>query len=133
MPTQATPAHDTTPERSGEDVSLDPAVTNPDLYRVVFENDRVRVLEYLDAPGDTTSPHRHPDTVMYTLGPFSRRISSDGRQVQVDLPAGQVRWVRAQTRAGENIGDTPTHALFIELKDGAARAARPDGQALGPT
>jgi len=27
-------------------VSLDPCVTNPDHYRVVFENERVRVLEY---------------------------------------------------------------------------------------
>lgn len=38
----------------------DPAVTNPDLYTVVFENDRVRVLEYHDRPGDRTTPHGHP-------------------------------------------------------------------------
>jgi beta-alanine degradation protein BauB len=29
----------------------DPVVTDPDKYRVVFENERVRVLEYLDSPG----------------------------------------------------------------------------------
>lgn len=28
----------------------DPVTTNPNLYHVVFENDRVRVLEYLAAP-----------------------------------------------------------------------------------
>jgi hypothetical protein len=38
----------------------DPVETNPELYRVVFENARVRVLEYLDHPGDATTPHRHP-------------------------------------------------------------------------
>jgi hypothetical protein len=27
-------------------MSLDPAVTNPDHYKVVFDNDQVRVLEY---------------------------------------------------------------------------------------
>ena len=42
----------------------DPVTTNPDLYRVVFENERVRVLEYQDAPGDRTEPHGHPDSVM---------------------------------------------------------------------
>jgi beta-alanine degradation protein BauB len=26
----------------------DPTITDPGLYRVVFENDRVRVLEYRD-------------------------------------------------------------------------------------
>ncbi len=32
-------------------MALDPVVTNPDHYTVVFENDRVRVLEYTDRPG----------------------------------------------------------------------------------
>lgn len=33
----------------------DPVTTNPGLYHLVFENDRVRVLEYLDGPGDSTT------------------------------------------------------------------------------
>lgn len=32
-------------------MSLDPTVTDPDKYRAIFENDRVRVLEYKDKPG----------------------------------------------------------------------------------
>lgn len=98
-------------------MSDDPTVTNPDLYRVVFENDRVRVLEYRDVPGDRTEPHHHPDSVMYPLASFTRRLTFDGRQVEVKLEPGQVRWLDAQTHQGENIGDTPTHALFVELKD----------------
>ena len=47
-------------------MSADPTQTDPDKYKVVFENERVRVLEYRDQPGDRTSPHRHPDSVMYT-------------------------------------------------------------------
>lgn len=41
----------------------DPTTTNPELYKTVFENDRVRVLEYRDKPGDRTLPHSHPDSV----------------------------------------------------------------------
>ncbi|NBH10218.1 cytoplasmic protein [Amycolatopsis sp. SID8362] len=108
----------------------DPAETNPELYQVVFENERVRVLEYRDAPGDRTAPHRHPDTVMVTLSAFSRRISSGGREVGVDLPAGAVRWVAAQEHSGENVGTTPTHSMFIELKEPGGVVA---GAALGPT
>jgi beta-alanine degradation protein BauB len=45
----------------------DPTITDPDNYSVVFENDRVRVLEYRDEPGAQTRPHEHPDSVMVTL------------------------------------------------------------------
>jgi len=52
----------------------DPTQTDPDEYKVVFENDRVRVLEYRDEPGQWTSPHEHPDSVMVTLSGFDRRL-----------------------------------------------------------
>ena len=108
----------------------DPAVSNPDLYKVIFENDRVRVLEYADQPGDRTTPHRHPDSVMYTLSSFRRRITANGREVDVELAAGQVRWVGAQEHAGENVGDTPTQVIFVELKEAGPAAA---GASLGPS
>ena len=111
-------------------MSKDPTVTDPNLYTVVFENDRVRVLEYQDLPGDRTHPHRHPDSVMYTLGSFTRRLQAGDREVELQLEAGHVRWLDAQEHAGENIGETPTHALFIELKDAPRDPA--DAEALGP-
>ncbi|MBM2615220.1 cytoplasmic protein [Actinoplanes sp. LDG1-06] len=110
--------------------SDDPVVTDPGLYRVIFENDRVRVLEYRDKPGDRTHRHRHPDTVMYTLTAFRRRISAGAQSVDVELPAGAVRWVGAQEHSGENTGDTPSHGIFIELKDSAPA---PVGGSLGPS
>lgn len=109
----------------------DPIVTDPDLYRVVFENDRVRVLEYTDTPGATTHPHRHPDSVMVTLSAFRRRVFSGGREAGVDLGAGQVRWVGAQEHTGHNTGDTDTHVIFVELKEPGPAASA--GAALGPT
>jgi beta-alanine degradation protein BauB len=97
----------------------DPVQTNPGLYRVVFENERVRVLEYLDHPGEATTPHRHPDSVMVTLSSFRRRLSSGGREVEVELPAFEARWLDAQEHSGANIGDTDTHTIFVELKEPA--------------
>lgn len=105
------------------DAQSDPVVTNPRLYRTVFENERVRVLEYSDEPGDRTGAHRHPDSVMITLSTFRRRLSTAGREVEVAVDTGQVRWLDAQEHAGENIGDTPTHTIFVELKEPAAHGS----------
>lgn len=97
----------------------DPVATNPGLYKVILENDRVRVLEYWDRPGDRTTPHDHPDSVMYTLTSFRRRLYAGDQQRDVDLAAETVSWLPAQRHAGHNIGDTPTHVVFVELKEHA--------------
>jgi len=97
----------------------DPVATNPGHYRVILENERVRVLEYLDSPGDKTTPHAHPDSVMFTLSSFSRRLSANGRELDVVLPAGEARWLAAQEHSGENTGSTQTHTIFFELKEPA--------------
>jgi hypothetical protein len=98
-------------------MSLDPTATNPAHYKVVFENDRVRVLEYDDQPGDKTTPHDHPDSIMYTLSSFRRRLVSGEMQREVEIGSGTVGWLPAQQHYGENIGETPTHVIFVELKD----------------
>ena len=110
-------------------MALDPAETNPQHYTVVFENDRVRVLEYRDRPGDRTTPHEHPDSVMHTLSAFRRRLHSGEDHRDVDMPAGLTGWLPAQRHSGENIGDTPTHVLFVELKEGRRESAI---SSLGP-
>jgi quercetin dioxygenase-like cupin family protein len=111
----------------------DPTTTDPDKYRVIFENDRVRVLEYRDEPGQSTQPHEHPDSVMYTLSSFERRlVAGNGEMRDVDLAAGEVRWLDAQVHSGENIGETPTHVLFVELKDDT-RVTAVGNTSLGPS
>jgi hypothetical protein len=99
-------------------MAADPVRTDPDKYQVIFENDRVRVLEYRDLPGGKTRPHQHPDSVMYTLSAFQRRLHAGQGARDVVMEPGRARWLPAQTHAGENIGTTPTHVLFVELKDG---------------
>jgi beta-alanine degradation protein BauB len=116
-------------------VELDPVVTNPEHYAVLFENDEVRVLEYNDQPGDRTTPHDHPDSVMYSLSHIRRRLVAGDQQRDVDIPAGTVNWVPAQRHSGENTGDTPSRAIFVELKRTGSRSGTgtpPDTGTLGP-
>ena len=114
-------------------MSMDPAVTNPEHYKVIFENDKVRVLEYNDQPGDKTTPHEHPDSIMYTLSSFRRRLVSGDMQRDVELGSGAVGWVPAQQHHGENIGETPSHVIFVELKEVASGSGEPSAaDGLGP-
>ena len=99
------------------DASRDPVVTDGDKYKVVLENDRVRVLEYRDSPGGRTSPHHHSDFVLCALSAFRRRfVLADGREVDRDVRPGEVAWSQAQSHIGENVGTTDTHVLNVELK-----------------
>ena len=95
----------------------DPAITNPDKYKVIFENERVRVLEYRDKPGEMTTPHDHPDSVMFTLSNFDRKLHYDDKVVDVSKKSGEASWLPAQQHAGENVGNTETHVIFVELKE----------------
>jgi hypothetical protein len=98
-------------------ITQDPIVTDGDKYSVVLENERVRVLRYHDKPGDRTSPHAHPDYVLYAESSFKRRLTfPDGQMQEVDVKAGSVGWMKAHTHIGENIGDTNTDVIIVELK-----------------
>lgn len=110
-------------------VDEDPVITNPEHYRVVFENEHVRVLDYTDAPGQRTTPHAHPNSVLVALTDFERRLNVDGREREVTMASGQAVWLPAQRHTGENVGRTPTHTILIELKGAAAGS---DGDQLGP-
>ena len=111
----------------------DPTVTDPTLYKVIFENERVRILQYRDQPGDRTHLHRHPDSVMVTLSAFRRRVTSGDRTVDIELAAGEARWLGAQEHTGENTGHGATHSIFIELKEPNPNPAPAVGAPLGPS
>lgn len=97
------------------DGAPDPTTTDPDKYVVVLENTQVRVLRYHDDPGARTRQHHHPDSLLYALSSFRRRLTfPDGTTRERDFKAGDVMWVPAQTHIGENTGATPTEVLLVE-------------------
>ena len=68
-----------------------------------------------------------PDITFFScdLGSLER-VKLVGDQVrEVSLAPGHAAWLPAQTHAGENIGTSETHVMFIELKE--------PGQAGGET
>ena len=98
-------------------VAQDAVQTDGDKYRVIFENECVRVLDYKDKPGDATHQHKHPAFVLYSLSSFKRSIAlPDGKTLQRQFKEGDVMWSNSQTHIGTNNGETPTHVILVEMK-----------------
>ena len=98
-------------------IAQDAVQTDGDKYKVIFENECVRVLDYRDLPGDETQQHKHPAFVLYALTPFKRSITlPNGMVLQRQFEEGDVMWSDSQIHVGKNIGETPTHVVLVELK-----------------
>jgi hypothetical protein len=98
----------------------DAVTSDPRSFRVVLENERVRVLEFKSGPGLSIcgqGMHYHPDRVSVSLtGAKVKVTSADGVTVVREIPAGHASFARAETHATENIGGFGTRTYIIELK-----------------
>jgi quercetin dioxygenase-like cupin family protein len=94
-----------------------PTETDPDKYRLVLENEHVRVYDYVDQPGDRTQLHHHDAFVLHALSPFKRKLTFENGESSIkEFKGGETFWAEAQNHIGENIGETETHVLIVELK-----------------
>ena len=95
----------------------DPVAVAPAAFKVVLDNERVRVVEVQFAPGVKNPTHSHPDYVIYPLTSYTvKSTAPDGSEKTFEVKAGTVRWSPALTHADENVGTTVAHALLFELK-----------------
>jgi hypothetical protein len=101
-------------------LSQDAVTSDPRSFRVVLENERVRVLEYRSGPGLGVcgqGMHYHPDRVSISLTGGKIRIAdAQGKTAVRELAAGQVFFARAETHSTENVGGSGTRTYIIELK-----------------
>jgi len=89
----------------------------PHVYRVLFENERARLLEVRMKPGQSSAMHSHPAYVIYGLDEGKVRFSApSGESAEVEVKAGDVMWREPEEHAVDNIGTTDAHALLFELK-----------------
>ena len=89
----------------------------PKTYSVVFENDQVRVLRVVVAPGDKTPMHEHPANVVIPLTTAVVRFTlPDGTTLEPKMTPGTPVWSPAGQHAGENLGNTQIEAIIVELK-----------------
>jgi len=101
-------------------MAQDPVEIGPDVYKVVFQNDRVRVMEITFKPGDKIALHSHPDHFVYVLSNGTLALSyPDGTKKEFEGKAGDVVWINAESHAAENVGTTEFKGVVVELKEPA--------------
>ena len=116
----------------------DPVPLYPDNYKVLFENDRVRVLDFKLRRGDSEKAHFHPANVAVFLADFKIRFMlPDGTTRIREGHPGEVAYSEATVHQPMNIGDTDAHGILVELKappvPPPAAAAAPPGQITAVT
>ena len=95
----------------------DPVQVAGHVYKPVFENKRVRVLEVRMKAGDKTPMHSHPDVVAITVrGGKVKFTAPDGQTVEADLADGSVMFFDAAEHITEHLGTSDAHLFLVELK-----------------
>ncbi len=90
----------------------------PDIYKKIFENDRVRVHHVTAKPDAKIPTHSHPDHVAYIMSECTLTITGpDGKPQTAVGKEGDVLWFDAVTHSAVNSGKTDCHVLIVELKE----------------
>jgi quercetin dioxygenase-like cupin family protein len=94
----------------------DPSKVAGNAYKVVLENDQVRLLEVRAKPGTKIPMHAHPACVAYAVTDMKAEFVDDaGKAQQVDEKAGETIWREPETHT-VTIQSADTRVLVIELK-----------------
>jgi quercetin dioxygenase-like cupin family protein len=100
-----------------EQGAQDPLRVASNVYGLVMENDRVRVLRVSFRPGDKAAMHYHPDHVVYVVkGGKAQLASPSGKTDTLDLETGKAIFLEAQSHETTNVGDTDLELVVVELK-----------------
>jgi quercetin dioxygenase-like cupin family protein len=95
----------------------DPVKVAPEHFKVLLDNDQVRVLEFHGKPGDKIPMHSHPNYFVYSsLTGKTKYTYPDGKTEERETKAGEVSWRNAETHASENVGTGEAHSLLVEIK-----------------
>jgi len=101
-------------------------VTPPDSYRVVMENERVRIIEvHIKAHSkvNVDSPAGR-DRFLYMLSDGALVLAAPGKTpYEFALHAGETAVFPAISPVVENDTDAPVRALMVEIKDGGRTVA----------
>lgn len=99
----------------------------PDHYKVLVENEHVRVIENTLPPGAKDATHTHPAGWYYVTKPGTMKVThADGKTETWEAKAGEAGWLKTEgPHASENIGTDTMAWVLVEVKSAAPSGAKP--------
>lgn len=96
----------------------DPVKLEPERYKVLLENDQVRVIDYHLGKGEKEPLHTHatPAVVYWFTDAQLVNTLPDGKRKELSGKAGDAIWRGPATHTTENVGATEVRALVVECK-----------------
>ncbi|CAN5320944.1 hypothetical protein BH10BAC4_BH10BAC4_19510 [soil metagenome] len=107
---------------SGPNTSIDSLIdvvnVSPDKYKILLENEYVRVVKYSLRPGEKDNPHTHPRKSSYVISGGTLRVYPEGGEpIDFEELEGMAQWSEATHKHYvENIGKTTITILLTEIK-----------------
>ena len=91
---------------------------SPEIYKVVAENEKYRVIAVTWAPGQKDAMHSHPDSAVYVLTDCSLRYTLPNGSTRVGSPPAGYAAVQApiEAHAVENVGKSDCKLIMFEPK-----------------
>lgn len=102
---------------------LDALIAAPDHHTLMFENEKVRVLDTMIHPGDQTPVHPHENPSVFYILSWSDFVRYDGdgnmmadTRTNEEAPP-EVLWGGSLgPHFVENVGDADLHVIGVEVK-----------------
>ena len=97
---------------------IDALKASPDNFRLLLENDHVRVLEYTLKPGARDQTHMHPPKSSYVVTGGKLKVHlENGDSLLVDEKAGSASWMdHVGKHYVENIDTSEIKIILTEIK-----------------
>ena len=97
---------------------IDALKASPENFKLLLENDHVRVLEYTLMPGTKDLTHTHPPKSSYIVSGGKLKVNlENGDSLIFDEKAGDASWMdHVGKHSVENIGTTEIKIILTEVK-----------------
>ncbi len=113
---------------TGSALAQDPTKVDSTHYKVVFENDQVRVLRITYGAGEKSVMHYHPDVVaVFTTDNKVNFTLPDGKVIETSSKKGDVVWTPAGEHLPQNVGDKSIEVILVEMKGARTNLQIVDG------
>jgi quercetin dioxygenase-like cupin family protein len=111
---------------SGIAQAQDPVKVDPAHYKLIAENEHVRVLKITYPVGGKSVPHQHPDSIVIPLATSKVHFANaDGTSRDEELAAGTAMYAPAGVHTPSNMGKAAVEAILVEFKGAPGTATLP--------